>query len=289
MPRDSQLNASDAAYVVDQVRTGDRDRFLAALFAPPDRRADLFALYAFNVEIAKIPQTVSEPLVGRMRIQWWRDTLSAISEGRGAPAGQPIAQAFADTINAFGLARTRLEALLLSVEAELDDDEGYGDLDAMEAHAGNRSVPLAWLAFDVLGIGNETSKIAARHVAVGHTLSMWLRSLPLHLGRGRVKLPEESLTHAGISVAGIESGRDRDALRAVVRQVAERAERHLQSAKTISQPLGRGGMAVLLWSTAAKTFLHSLYAAEFDVFDRRVASHRTGILPLLWRYGLGRI
>ena len=55
------------------VREGDKDRFLATLFAPQKYRRPLHALYAFNLEIAKVRETAREPMPGEVRLQWWRD------------------------------------------------------------------------------------------------------------------------------------------------------------------------------------------------------------------------
>ena len=62
-------------------RSGDPDRTLAALFAPRGCRADLFALYAFNVELARIAEQVSEPSLGAIRLQWWREALDRAADG----------------------------------------------------------------------------------------------------------------------------------------------------------------------------------------------------------------
>nr|MDQ2705339.1 squalene/phytoene synthase family protein [Pseudomonadota bacterium] len=56
--------------LLDLVRAADRDRYIAALYAPEDRRADLLALYAFNAEIAGIRDRISQALPGEIRLQW---------------------------------------------------------------------------------------------------------------------------------------------------------------------------------------------------------------------------
>ena len=71
------------AYCEAQVRAGDRDRFLAALFAPAQHRAGLFALYAFNLEIARVREAARTPMAGEIRLQWWSDVLAG--KARGAP------------------------------------------------------------------------------------------------------------------------------------------------------------------------------------------------------------
>ena len=49
------------------VRAADKDRYLAALFAPAQRRGGLFALYAFNVEVARVRELVHNPPAGEIR------------------------------------------------------------------------------------------------------------------------------------------------------------------------------------------------------------------------------
>ena len=78
------------------VAKADKDRFLSCLFAPRDARPHLFALYAFNVEIARIRETVSEPQIGLVRQQWWLDAIEEIYAG-GTP-DHPVAQALAHAI-----------------------------------------------------------------------------------------------------------------------------------------------------------------------------------------------
>ena len=64
------------AYCADRVRDADRDRYLAALFAPADKRGALFALYAFDVEIlCRCVSLRAELMPGEIRLQWWREVL----------------------------------------------------------------------------------------------------------------------------------------------------------------------------------------------------------------------
>ncbi|MGZ5895708.1 MAG: squalene/phytoene synthase family protein [Xanthobacteraceae bacterium] len=64
------------AHCEQLVREHDKDRFLATLFAPADRRKYLLALYAFALEIGRVKYLVHEPMAGIIRLQWWRDAVS---------------------------------------------------------------------------------------------------------------------------------------------------------------------------------------------------------------------
>ena len=71
------------------VRAHDKDRFLAALFAPADLRRHLHALYAFDGEIARVREAAREVLPGEIRLQWWRDALATKRAARSMPIRSP--------------------------------------------------------------------------------------------------------------------------------------------------------------------------------------------------------
>src|SRR5438445_9502835 len=93
------------------VRQHDRDRYQTALFAPADRREALFALYAFNYEIARVRETVTQPMLGQIRLQWWREVLDAAYAGV-PPRNHPVAVALTAAIREFGLTRELFDRLV---------------------------------------------------------------------------------------------------------------------------------------------------------------------------------
>src|SRR5918997_2221302 len=63
-------------------RRHDPDRFLCALFAPAPRREALFALIAYNHELARAREAARNPLIALMRLQWWRETVADAAAGK---------------------------------------------------------------------------------------------------------------------------------------------------------------------------------------------------------------
>jgi phytoene/squalene synthetase len=59
-----QMDAGLANRLAVSVRTADPDRYFSTLFAPAALRPCLFALYALNAELARVAQTVREPMLG---------------------------------------------------------------------------------------------------------------------------------------------------------------------------------------------------------------------------------
>ena len=63
-----------------RVQSADPDRLRAAQLADKEGRERLLILYAFHLELAKVPELVSEPMIGDIRYQWWRDAVAEIYE-----------------------------------------------------------------------------------------------------------------------------------------------------------------------------------------------------------------
>ena len=140
-------------YVLDSVRETDRDRFLAALFAPEPARRDLLAMLAFDHELARTRIVTREPLLARIRLQWWREA-SVEAAGTGKARSQPIVDALAEAVRRHGLALEALAALIDAREEEIE-----GSLDVLRAGGA-----LADLQLGVLGVTDVASREAAHAV-----------------------------------------------------------------------------------------------------------------------------
>src|SRR5215472_14417671 len=102
------------------VHRHDHDRFQTALFAPAPRREALFALYAFNYEIARVRETVSEPMLGQIRLQWWRESITAAFEG-GPVRRHIVVEPLTAAIRAHGLTRAHFDRLIDAREGDLGE------------------------------------------------------------------------------------------------------------------------------------------------------------------------
>ncbi|WP_395674229.1 squalene/phytoene synthase family protein [Phenylobacterium sp.] len=102
------------------VRRVDPDRWMSSRFiADPGQRADAIALYAFDYELARAPRVASNPLLGEIRLTWWREVLDEAFEGRTARR-HPTAEALAAAIRRHDLPRAPLEAMIDARYRELD-------------------------------------------------------------------------------------------------------------------------------------------------------------------------
>ncbi len=250
-------------------RAGDYDRYLSAVFAPAARREALFALIAFNHEIARIPEAVSEPMLGRIRLQWWREVLDAVYAGEPARRHE-VALPLADAINARGLDRAPFDALLDAREADLESD-GPADLAALERYAATTGGSLTELMVRASGVDSGPALEVGRQVGTAWALIGTLRAAPHAAMQGRVTLPSDLLAGAGITAEDVRAGRGFERFAVVAEPVAGRAADLLAAARQARRAVPQQGLGVLLIARLADLYLARLRRAAWDPRDRGVA------------------
>ena len=206
------------------VREIDRDRYLAALFAPAERRDALFALYAFSAEISRVRDLAREPMPGEIRLQWWREVV--LGERTGEAAAHPVASALVDTISRHNLPRTRLLEL---IEAHRFDvyDEPMAGLAQLQAYATATSGTVYECASHILGEPVIALADVAGEAGQAETIAGLIERLPRHAARHQLYVPLEILQHYGADPADVYAMRATPELRAALAELRLRARRHL--------------------------------------------------------------
>jgi NADH dehydrogenase [ubiquinone] 1 alpha subcomplex assembly factor 6 len=266
------------------VRRHDRDRYQTALFAPAGRREALLALYAFNYEIARVRESVTEPMLGLIRLQWWREVLDAAYAG-APPRQHPVVLPLAAAIRDFGLSRGHFARLIDSRERDLADVPP-ASLAALEDYAETSSAPLAQLALEVLGAPAPPLDDIARHVGIGYALAGLLRATPFHARAGRSYIPADIAQREALDPRDYLAGQTTPALRAAVREIAEAAAQHLRAAREYRAAIPRSAIAALLPAMVAGRFLARLQRAGYDPFAPALA---TPDPRQIWRLALSAL
>lgn len=202
------------AICLNMLRDLDRDRYLACLLSPEDKRPALAALYAFNAEIARIRDAVREPLPGEVRMQWWRDLLEG--NAHGDSQANPVVAGLMDCVDKYRLPRPTLINLL---EARIFDlyDDPFEDRNALEGYAGETAsaiIQLASLILDPQAAAGSAD--AAGHAGVAQAMAGMMLLAPLHRRRGQVYIPVDILSATGLNREAFLAGEDKDRITAAI-------------------------------------------------------------------------
>lgn len=211
------------------LRDTDRDRYLACLLSPEDKRGALAGLYAFNAELARIRDLVHEPLPGEIRMQYWRDLLEG--NAHGSTDANPLAAALLSAVETYRLPR---QTFVNMIEARIFDlyDDPMESRTSLEGYAGETASALIQLASLILS-PEEAARSAdsAGHAGVAQAISGMLLLMSLHRRRGQVYIPLEILSATGLDRETFLAGLDKPRISAAIEAFAGLGRDHLAKAR----------------------------------------------------------
>ena len=267
-----------------RLREGDRPRFLCCLFAPEEHSDALLALYNFNLEIARVRLTVSDPVVGQLRLKWWYDAAERL--GSGTAPNHPVVQAMdrvardrgINTVDLLSLVQAHADDLVPAPPAHMDDLYRYVDRTAGIIQ--NLAVRI------VDPNAADDTKAAAGGVARAWGLSRLLWAAPLHAARGWLYLPPGPDGAAGcVTAADLKALRadaaPPDNVVASLRLVAEAAEEALRRARSLRDVLPAPVRAALLPGALAGMALDRLRRVDFNPTKRPPRPDEPGPLDMI--------
>jgi NADH dehydrogenase [ubiquinone] 1 alpha subcomplex assembly factor 6 len=265
IPSQGSARADPLTPVAAVVRRYDRDRYQTALFAPAARREALFALYAFNYEIARVRESVTQPTLGHVRLQWWRENIAALY-GSGPAQRHPIIEKLAGAVREYRLSRHHFDHLIDAREKDLEEDPP-ANIVVLEKYAEGTSSRLIYLALEALGASEPIALTAARHVGIAFALSGMLRALPIQTPTQRPFVPADLSARYRLDQRDAPQMSSSPALRTIVAEIARLAYSHLSEARRVRSSIPRAALPALLPARIADQSLVRLRRAAYDPFD----------------------
>jgi 15-cis-phytoene synthase len=229
------------AHCAALVRDADRDRFIASLFAPEDRRGALHALYGFNIEVARVRDRAHAALPGEIRLQWWSEVVRGEREEEAH--ANPVAAALLQTAERH---RLPAEALAGLIEAHRFDlyDEPMASLTDLETYAERTSSRLIALA--ALVLTDASVETIAAPAGIASAITDVLHAFPVYAARGRLYLPVELLERHRVTPSEVLSGRSSAGLKAALVELRRVARGHLAVAAERMPALPSAAIPALL-------------------------------------------
>jgi phytoene synthase len=271
----------DYAYCEGLLRREDKDRWLASLFVPRQRRRHIHALYAFSLETARVREIVSEPLLGEIRLQWWLDALDGTSESDAK--ANPVAAALLDTIARFDLPQAPIRKLISARAADL-----YGDpvqsVAALESYAEATCSTLFRIAARILeGEESAASRDAALHAGIAYGITGLIRALPWHCARDQVFVPAEILQAHGASRDDFAAGHVSKGILAALADLRAITRAHLDTFDARLHSLPNKSRTAFLPACLCEPYLRLMETPDYDPFKTVIELPQWKRQWSLWR------
>ncbi|MBS0529184.1 MAG: squalene/phytoene synthase family protein [Proteobacteria bacterium] len=270
---------ASSAFCADLVRSHDFESYAAAIFAPAHRRRALLALYAFNVEIIRVREQVSQPLPGEIRLQWWTDMLAGA--GHGGVEGNPVAAELLSAIRDHGLPVEMMSRLIEAHQFDLYNDP-MPDMAALERYLSDTSCALFSLAAHIAGHQSDETDHLARHAGLARGIAQVIAGLGADASRRQLFVPLDLLERHGGDLEQVFAGRDSPPLRAALGELADTAQSHLDTALALLSGVPLDARPVFLPIALVRPALDLTVHAGANPFVRQPES-RLRTLWTLWR------
>lgn len=213
-------------YCRQKVAPDGSSLYYALLFAPAAARAGLTALAAYRAEILEIPREVSEAGVGAVKLSWWQEELERLSQGEPR---HPITQALLPSVRTHALDLSGLNEVIEAARMDLEYGR-YPTLRELTLYCHRAGGAVADLAWRLTGARGDEAAPFAHDLSMGLELTRMIRHVRRDIGAGRVYIPEDELTLAGLDTGTLLSEDYREARQSLMARQGARARRFLDSA-----------------------------------------------------------
>jgi 15-cis-phytoene synthase len=273
-----------AGFCAELVRSHDFARYASTLFMPAAQRRALLAVFAFNVEISRVREQVSQPLPGEMRLQWWSDMLAG--SGHGGVEGNPVAAELLLAIRDWRLPVERLSRLIDEHQFDLYNDP-MPTMAALEGYINDTSAALFSLGAAIAGGRSPEIEHLTRHAGLAQGIVQVIAALPLDASRRQLFVPLQLLESHGSGMEEVFAGKETPKLRAALEQLRAEARAHLKMACRLLADAPPEVRAVFLPLALVRRDLPRMSRADNDPFAPRITS-RLRTLWTLWRASKSR-
>ena len=280
------MSVGAAVHCATLVREHDFPRYASTLFVPPERRRALLALYAFNLDIARIPDQVSQPLPGEIRLQWWTDLLEGLDHG--GVEGHPVAAELLRPMRDHDLPAGPLLRLIEARNFDLYNDP-MPTLVALEAYLDDTVSTLFTTAARILAPISEHVEHATRHAGIAQGIVRVIARLPRDAVRRQLYLPEEVLVQHGVTDEQIFARQPLPEVGTVCMQLLTEARTHRDAALALLAEVPREARPAFLQLALLDHDLDALGRATRDPFAPYEPQSRLRVLWTLWRASKSKV
>lgn len=255
---------------------------------PRPRREAMFEIYSFCRAVDDIADEAGPRQARKAALAKWRSDIDALYAGQPAPEQAPASlRGLARAIHAFGLRREDFHAIIDGMEMDVEEDIQAPDLATLDLYCDRVASAVGRLSVKVFGLPQPDGHLLAHHLGRALQLTNILRDLDEDAAIGRLYLPHEDLSAAGIDVREPRAVMAHPALGQACAPTIARAQGHFGAARSVMARCSRQSVrAPQIMGEVYQAILIRLIERGFEPPRQRIRTPRHRVFLALVRYGL---
>lgn len=254
---------------INTVKKYDPDRFFISVFANKETHHKIMALYAFNFELSHIFETISEPMMGQIRFQWWWDLVGAIYNDDKPVPPHPIAEDLETLKN--DIDQSLLHSLIEGHEEALEPSPPETEKDLIDLLE-KKSFNLFRAISKIETPARDDRRFYNLSIAWG--LIGIIRAIPYHARNNKIYLPvsyfKESIKPDQNKILDMKP--DSEAFLKSVEKLWALAQHHLEKAEQDRKDHANDKSHLWLYLKLAKLYLKDIRKRGYQAFDTKLAN-----------------
>ncbi|XP_066159112.1 NADH dehydrogenase (ubiquinone) complex I, assembly factor 6 isoform X1 [Euwallacea fornicatus] len=273
-------------YCLDLIRKYDYENFICTLLLKNTSRSVALAVRGFNVEVAKVPEQVSQSNIGLMRLKFWEEVIDkCYSKDLKQVPQHPVAIELFKAITKANLSKRYLKNLV-SARQSIINTQSIKTLEDIEKYADQTVSSIYYLILEGCGIRNMDADHAASHLGKAQGIVQQLRSIPHSKELNFIPIPQDVLIKYQVSQEAVLRGHNSQNLSDCVFEIASRAHQHLQKTRSLGDKVPKDGKIAFLPAVPVSIYLSRLQQVDYNVLDSRLVHRSWKLLPTVYWYML---
>ena len=260
--------------------------YSAMRLLPKSERSAMFAIYAFCREVDDIADEIGPtPEEQSAQLDVWRRAVDSLYTGGPTPRVRELAA----PTRTYHLAKEDFTAVLDGMAMDIDGPIRRPSFEAFDLYCDRVASAVGRLSVKVFGMDEAPGKELAHHLGRALQFTNILRDLDEDAGMGRLYLPDEALTAAGIDGEDPQAVIAHPKLDVACRWLAAKAHEHYRAANAVlgQKPAGRL-RAPRLMSAVYRTILKRMERKGWKAPRERVSLSKGALVWILATRGLSR-
>ncbi len=271
-------------YCQDKAAKSGSSFYYAFLFLPVERRRAITALYAFCREVDDVVDDCTDPQVARVKLGWWRKQIDAMLSGTPE---HPVTRALQPHLNAYGITRERLMAVIDGMEMDLDQTR-YLDWPGLRKYCWHVAGVVGEMSAGIFGYADEGTLDYASKLGLAFQLTNIIRDVGDDARRGRIYLPVNDLQKFEVKASDILNGVHSERFSALMSFQAARARELYREAMQALPPVDiRAQRPGLMMAAIYHALLDEIERDDWQVLEQRTSLTPLRKLWLAWKTWVG--
>jgi len=258
--------------------------YLAMRVLPPERRQAMYEVYAFCRAVDDIADDGGARSDRITMLNRWRADLARLYAGKGTTA---LTEGLAAPIRTFGLKQEDFLAVIAGMEMDVRRDIQAPDWEALDLYCDRVASAVGRLSIKIFGIEEEKGRMLSHHLGRALQMTNILRDLDQDAEMGRLYLPKELLTNAGIAGDDIGKVLSHPRLGEACGALVVRARRHFAEAATVMARCERQSVrSPRIMASVYRALLEKLVSRGWNAPRAEVSPSKLQFLWAVMRYGV---